>query len=209
MEAFVYCWTDKKTNKLYVGSHRGSIDDGYVCSSKYMMEEYNERPEDFSRQIVAQGSHADMRKFEAVILQAVDAKINENFYNRHNNDGFYFDGWSKGTMTTEHKENLSKAAKKRIRSKEHIEKLHHGRKNSKNSVEHTAAIVASRVGSKHTEEAKKKMSAAKKANPTSKKNASEAGKISAAKRPENYRELQSMRSKAAWAKRKEGIVNGD
>jgi hypothetical protein len=174
-----------------------------------MMREYNERPQDFSRRIIAQGSHADMRKFEAVILQSVNAKINEDFYNKHNNDGFYFDGWQKGSMTAEHKENLSEAAKKRIRSKEHIEKLHQGRKNSKNSEEHTAAIIASRVGSKHTEEVKKKMSIAKKANPTSKKNASEAGKISAAKRPENYRELQSMRSKAAWAKRKEGIVNGD
>jgi hypothetical protein len=39
MEAFVYCWTDKITNKLYVGSHKGSPDDGYVCSGKYMLEE--------------------------------------------------------------------------------------------------------------------------------------------------------------------------
>ena len=34
-EAFVYCWTDHKTNKLYVGVHKGSINDGYICSSKY------------------------------------------------------------------------------------------------------------------------------------------------------------------------------
>ena len=40
-EAFVYCWTDHKTNKIYIGSHKGDVNDGYVCSSKYMMEEYD------------------------------------------------------------------------------------------------------------------------------------------------------------------------
>jgi hypothetical protein len=44
-EAFVYCWTDHKTNKLYVGSHKGSTNDGYICSSKIMKEQYNERPD--------------------------------------------------------------------------------------------------------------------------------------------------------------------
>jgi hypothetical protein len=32
-DSFVYCWTDHKTGMLYVGSHKGTIDDGYVCSS--------------------------------------------------------------------------------------------------------------------------------------------------------------------------------
>lgn len=31
MEAFVYVWTDKITNKLYVGVHKGTLDDGYIC----------------------------------------------------------------------------------------------------------------------------------------------------------------------------------
>ena len=44
-EAFVYCWTDNLTNILYVGSHKGTEDDGYVCSSKYMMKEYKSRPD--------------------------------------------------------------------------------------------------------------------------------------------------------------------
>jgi hypothetical protein len=90
MEAFVYCWTDKKTNMLYVGSHKGSIDDGYVCSSKYMMEEYYKRPEDFSRQIVARGRFEDIRSLESVILKSVHARINEQFYNMHENDGKFY-----------------------------------------------------------------------------------------------------------------------
>ena len=96
MEAFVYCWTDKLTNKLYVGSHKGSTSDSYVCSSKYMMEEYRKRPQDFSRQIVAEGTLADVRKLEATILQSVNARLNEDFYNKHENDGLYFEGWKKG-----------------------------------------------------------------------------------------------------------------
>ena len=90
MEAFVYCWTDKKTNMLYVGSHKGSTNDGYVCSSKYMLEEYNKRPEDFSRQIIAEGKFEDIRALEAAILKSVNAKINEQFYNMHENDGNFY-----------------------------------------------------------------------------------------------------------------------
>ena len=40
---FVYCWTDWATNKLYLGSHKGGVDDGYVCSSKHMLYEYKQR----------------------------------------------------------------------------------------------------------------------------------------------------------------------
>ena len=90
MEAFVYCWTDKKTNMLYVGSHKGFTDDGYICSSKYMLEEYNKRPEDFSRQIIAEGNFEDIRSLEAKILKSVNARLNEDFYNMHENDGKFY-----------------------------------------------------------------------------------------------------------------------
>ena len=67
MEAFVYCWTDHKTEKLYVGSRKGSTDDGYICSSKLMLEEYAKRPADFTRQIVAEGKYDDIRKLESYV----------------------------------------------------------------------------------------------------------------------------------------------
>lgn len=86
-EAFVYCWTDKQTNKLYIGSHKGDIDDGYICSSKTMLDEYDTRPQDFSRQIIAEGSWDDMFKFEGKLLQSFDVKNNPSFYNQHNGSG--------------------------------------------------------------------------------------------------------------------------
>jgi hypothetical protein len=57
MEAFIYRWTDHKKNMFYVGSHKGPKDDGYVCSSKLMLEQYKERPKDFSRHIIAEGAN--------------------------------------------------------------------------------------------------------------------------------------------------------
>jgi len=205
MEAFVYCWTDKLTNKLYVGSHKGSIDDGYICSSKYMLEEYNKRPEDFSRQIIAEGDISDIRKIEAKILQSVKASINEDFYNKHENDGFYFDGWKTGEFSEEHRKNMSIAASKRKRTKEHITALHEGRKKSKNSAEHTAALISSRIGSKHSEETKQKMSEKRKNNPKAKELSSNAGKISALKRKESgYYQTEEFKEKCklAWEKRR-------
>lgn len=74
---------------LYVGIHKGSHDDGYVCSSKLMLEEYNKRPGDFTRQILAYGTYSEMCKFETSILRAENAGKNHLYYNRHTNNGKY------------------------------------------------------------------------------------------------------------------------
>lgn len=89
MEAFVYTWTNLETNQLYIGSHKGTPDDGYVCSSKIMLEDYMKNRSAFSRQIVATGSHEDMIAFEHSLLMAVDAMHDSQFYNRHNGNGRY------------------------------------------------------------------------------------------------------------------------
>lgn len=182
MEAFVYCWTDHRTNKLYVGVHKGTEDDGYVCSSKSMMREYKKRPTDFTRQIIAHGTDVDCRSLESAILKSVDAKMNESFYNMHNNDGnFYWKG-PRGPFSEEHKAKLADAKRGRKISEEHKKKLHEGRRKSKNSPEHAAAVIASRIGTKHTDEAKAKMSERKLSNPKTRINASLAGRASAAVR---------------------------
>ena len=139
-EAFTYCWTDKITRKLYVGVHLGSIDDGYICSCKLMLEEYFKRPKDFIRQILATGNYKDMIKFETTILRSVGAAKDPLFYNGHNGDGkFYNKGHSEETkkklkiarnarldkpregkpFTEEAKIKLSKAAKRRSITSSH------------------------------------------------------------------------------------------
>ncbi len=83
MEAFTYCWSDHATGKIYVGAHKGSVDDGYVCSSKYMMPEYKKRQQDFTRQILFRGSWKECRTFESAILNSLLKTDSNTYYNRH------------------------------------------------------------------------------------------------------------------------------
>ena len=57
MEAFVYKWIDKgnSKHKFYIGSHKGTLNDGYIATSDYFMEQYNLRPENFERIIFRAG----------------------------------------------------------------------------------------------------------------------------------------------------------
>lgn len=49
---FVYIWRDRKYNRYYIGSHWGTEDDGYVCSSSWMHHSIKNRPDDFKRRII-------------------------------------------------------------------------------------------------------------------------------------------------------------
>jgi hypothetical protein len=105
-DSFVYCWTDNKTNKIYVGYHKGNINDGYICSSKTMLAEYYSRPEDFSRQIIANCSHEEAVSLEAAILRSAQAHKSDDFYNLALSNGI-------AVITPETRKIMSEAAKKR------------------------------------------------------------------------------------------------
>ena len=49
---FVYIWRDRKHKRYYIGSHWGTEDDGYICSSPWMSQAYKHRPQDFNRKIL-------------------------------------------------------------------------------------------------------------------------------------------------------------
>ena len=166
MEAFVYCWTDHTEEKLYVGSHRGTPDDGYVCSSKYMLEEYMKRRQDFTREIIASGSEEDMRSFEELLLKSVNAKQDESFYNRCNADGKFYP--NPGPQTLEHRTKISsrlvgnKNNLGRVQSEETKEKIRAALRGRKLSVEHRENLKGKRTGGwKHSEETKRKISETK------------------------------------------------
>ena len=164
--SFVYCWTDHKTNMLYIGSHKGTENDGYVCSRKWMMEEYNVRPQDFTRQIIANGTFEDIRKLEAILLDTLNVKMDDQFYNQDNGNGnFYLKH-----KTEEHKRKLSeyfkgrprgplseetKAKMRKPKSAEHREKLK-GNQNAKGVIKTPEQIEAVRqkvLGVKRSEQA--------------------------------------------------------
>ena len=90
-EAFVYVWTDNsiidevhQINKRYIGVHKGTPDDGYVSSGKLMLEQYEQRPHDFTREIVMYGSWESMNAVEVDLLKSVSAAANTVYYNQHN-----------------------------------------------------------------------------------------------------------------------------
>jgi len=50
---FVYIWFNKIKKMYYIGSHWGTEDDGYVCSSNWCRNTYNRHPDDFKRRILS------------------------------------------------------------------------------------------------------------------------------------------------------------
>lgn len=49
---FVYLWKDVKRNKFYIGSHLGTLDDGYLGSNRRFLSAIQSRPESFKRRIL-------------------------------------------------------------------------------------------------------------------------------------------------------------
>ena len=52
MQHFVYMWFDRSRKMFYVGSHSGSVDDGYISSSRWLSGEVRYRPADFKRRVI-------------------------------------------------------------------------------------------------------------------------------------------------------------
>jgi group I intron endonuclease len=155
-DSFVYCWTNHKTKKLYVGVHKGHIDDGYICSSKIMLEEYSLHPQDFTRQIIAEGPYQDMLSLETAILRSVNAKLNEDYYNLHNGDGKFYNK----SQTEEAKRKISQSKIGKPRSEETKRKLSlhkHSEETKQKLRELRLKQSDPRLGKTHSEESKDKM----------------------------------------------------
>ena len=111
MDSFVYCWTDHATSKLYVGLHKGRVNDGYVCSSKHMLKEYQQRPQDFTRDILTTNTYDVCRSFEVAIIKAMFAQ-NVPCYNLNAGGAILF--------TPEIREKISQTHKNKTISAEQI-----------------------------------------------------------------------------------------
>jgi|TARA_Y100000310_G_scaffold66529_1_gene61857 hypothetical protein len=102
-EAFVYLWYDagwKQTGgpRYYIGKHKGELDGGYVCSSKDMSAEWQERGcthkgcthvfgeeghhGDFHRRILAYGEESKMYEYERSLLERRREYFNDRYYNK-------------------------------------------------------------------------------------------------------------------------------
>jgi hypothetical protein len=83
--SFIYIWFDRHSRMFYIGKHFGPVDDGYVCSSKWMMQEYKKRPHDFKRRIlsyVKDSTGNELRDAELLWLSKVDeSELGVRYYN--------------------------------------------------------------------------------------------------------------------------------
>jgi hypothetical protein len=63
----------------YVGSHKGSVNDGYVGSGKRFKFAYKKRSEAFEREILYTGEH--YQEVEDLILKTLDVENDDKSYN--------------------------------------------------------------------------------------------------------------------------------
>lgn len=94
---FVYLWFDRKHKRYYVGCHWGHETDKYICSSNWMRDTYNRRPEDFKRRIIKTNIQTKQEMFDEELRYLKMIKKEEispntktpRYYNLHINNGHW------------------------------------------------------------------------------------------------------------------------
>jgi hypothetical protein len=86
---FVYQWENKINKKKYIGSHYGTINDGYIGSGIYFNRAYKNNEINFERIILYVGQKYIEKEDE--LLKYYDVENNKDFYNLKNNA---IGGWS-------------------------------------------------------------------------------------------------------------------
>jgi hypothetical protein len=95
-EAYVYLWTDVKTHKKYLGTHKhkGNRVDGYVSSSDSFNSAFQQRPWDFQKQILVEGTSAECYAREQRWFRLIEEKTgislrrNQDWYNGKSVNGY-------------------------------------------------------------------------------------------------------------------------
>jgi hypothetical protein len=111
---FVYIWRDRKHKRYYIGSHWGTEDDGYLCSSNWMRDAHKRRPDDFKRRILARvrTTRADLYLEEERWLKMVKPEETRvRYYNLALGSTTH---WSAMDSSLSVKERLSVSQKKRF-----------------------------------------------------------------------------------------------
>lgn len=77
-EAFVYKWTNTTNNKIYIGKHKGTPNDGYISSGKTFLTSYNANPSHFVRSIIWQGTDQECLQKEWEFIQEAVSSVGWN-----------------------------------------------------------------------------------------------------------------------------------
>jgi len=157
---FVYIWFDKLNKMYYVGCHWGTLDDGYICSSRWMNRAYKNRKTDFKRRILKSNltrigmyeeeqRYLDMIKPEERKIKYYNLCLSSNnLWHKYPDSNLSIGqrisasktGKSIGSCSPERAKAISEGKKKAIKKRGGF------------SAEHKAKISAAKIGYKHTEE---------------------------------------------------------
>lgn len=112
---FVYIWYDRKHKRFYIGSHWGTENDGYICSSTWMKQAYKSRTHDFKRRIISRvySSKSDLldEEYKWLSLISEEEIQNNKYYNRVNKK---FGHWTTGDNVSDIGLKISKSNKGKI-----------------------------------------------------------------------------------------------
>lgn len=169
---FVYIWFDRHHKRYYIGSHWGTIDDGYVCSSTWMRNAMRMRPSDFKRRIIKTNipSRGDTFEAEHHYLQMIKeseikpANSNPRYYNisRTTKEPWY--KTPEGIKTVGAKISAAKKGKSVPAPPDRGAKISAAKKGKKFSEQHKEALRQAKIGTIRSEEAKRKTSESLKKN---------------------------------------------
>ncbi len=160
---FVYLWFDRKHKRYYLGSHWGTEDDDYICSSNSMREAYRRRKEDFKRCTIKRIFTNRKATFiaEQYYLNMIKNEEYENVY--YNISCFAKKHWSGNDRLRKIVgEKISILHKGRIFSEEHKKKLSLSLQGKKSSEQTKEKIRKFRLGKSVSQETKIKISEGKK-----------------------------------------------
>lgn len=122
---FVYIWLDKKYSRYYIGSHKGTIDDGYIGSNTYLKNAYTTRPLDFKRRILffcSSDNLLDLQNKEQYYLDMIkDSELYSSINVKNKTIRYYnIKKIARGGSTKGHKKNRIKPAWNKGFTKEEI-----------------------------------------------------------------------------------------
>jgi hypothetical protein len=175
---FIYLWYDKKRKMFYLGSHWGTENDGYICSSNRMRDAYRRRPNDFKRRIVQNNIKRDVLLSEEYkwLSKIQEFELGKKYYNlrKHKwghwstdlSSNFSVQEKIKATLAKpEVREKIGAANRGRVKSKEEILRIKKARANQVFTTEtrekmskSSKGILNPFYGKKHSEETRKRMS---------------------------------------------------
>lgn len=202
-EAFVYKWTNLTNGNIYIGYHKGTTDDGYVCSSKSQRfwNDFADISQPFDREIIAYGTCEDMIRLERELLLEVDIN-SESVYN-NSVVGIIF--------TDEVKQKMSAAARRKKLSDEHKRKISDAGKERKHSAITKEKMSNNMLGSKNpmyqkdfSAEHRRKLSEAMKRRPP--REVSEEARLNMSLAQKGKKRLHSEEHRANLSKALRGII---